>query len=179
MVISSCICWGLSDSKTNEYFSILFSILWDVLIIFIQIITNSFEWKERDKPLRYPPTCLWCIEYILFPLQRTTTFVSPTQMECSGYENKLHLMPRLLIWRFGKCEVPALADGFPLKSERQQVSSSPQDSTQYSSRLQQSCSLDGLHSSCYFQVFQSLYQSFGDCTVRNSYNWYHCHLHVP
>ena len=34
-------------------------------------------------------------------------------------------------------------------------------------------------SSFYFQVFQSLYLSFGDCTERSNYNCYHCHLHVP
>ena len=27
--------------------------------------------------------------------------------------------------------------------------------------------------------FQSLYQSFGDCTKSNNYNWYHYHFHVP
>ena len=30
----------------------------------------------------------------------------------------------------------------------------------------------------YFQVFQSRYQSFGDCIERTSYNWYHRQLHV-
>ena len=38
--------------------------------------------------------------------------------------------------------------------EWQQVSSSLQDSSQYSSRSQQGCSLHGLHTSSYFQVFQ-------------------------
>ena len=35
-----------------------------------------------------------------------------------------------------------------------------QDSSQYSGRSVQYCSLDGLHSSSYFQVLQSRYQSF-------------------
>ena len=38
--------------------------------------------------------------------------------------------------------------------------------------------MDGLQSSCYFQVLQSLYQHFGDCTKSTNYNWYNCHFHV-
>ena len=63
------------------------------------------------------------------------------------------------------------ADGFPLEFERQHVSSL-QDSSQYSGWSQQWCSLDDLYSSSYFQVFRSLYQSFGDCTECINYNWY-------
>ena len=82
----------------------------------------------------------------------------------------------LLTWVFF---TPALADGFHQGSEWQQVSSSLQVSSQYSGRSQQCQSLDGLHLSSYFQVLQSLYQSFGGCTERTNYNWYHCYLHVP
>ena len=39
--------------------------------------------------------------------------------------------------------------------------------------------LDGLHSSSYSHVLQSLYQSFSDCTEGANYNWYHRHFHVP
>ena len=39
--------------------------------------------------------------------------------------------------------------------------------------------MDVLHSSSYFQVPQSLYQSFGDCTKSTNYNWYHHHFHIP
>ena len=48
----------------------------------------------------------------------------------------------------------ALADGLSLVFEWQQVSSSLQDSSQYSGRSQQCCSLDGLHSSSNLQVLQ-------------------------
>ena len=41
------------------------------------------------------------------------------------------------------------------------------------------CSFDNLNSSRYFQIFQSLYQSFGDCTKGTNYNWYNRHFHVP
>ena len=74
---------------------------------------------------------------------------------------------------------PALADGFSLEFEWQQVSSSLQDSSQYPSRSQQCCSLDALHSSSYFQVLKSLYESFDDCTKSTNYNWYKRHFHVP
>ena len=50
----------------------------------------------------------------------------------------------------------ALADGLSLEFEWQQVSSSLQDSSQYSGHSQKCCSLDGLHSSSNFQVLQFL-----------------------
>ena len=53
----------------------------------------------------------------------------------------------LLIWEF--C-TPALADGFLLEVEWTQVSSVLQDSSQYSSRSQQCCSLDGFHYYYYY-----------------------------
>ena len=28
----------------------------------------------------------------------------------------------------------------------------------------------------YFQILESLHQSFGDCTKSTNYNWYHCHF---
>ena len=49
-----------------------------------------------------------------------------------------------------------LADGFSLEFEWQQVSSSLQDSSQYSGRSQQCCRLDGLLSSANFEVLQTL-----------------------
>ena len=57
-----------------------------------------------------------------------------------------------------------------LESEWRRVFSSLQDSSKYSVRSRQCCSLDGLHLSFYFQVLQSLYQSFDDCTEGANYN---------
>ena len=74
-------------------------------------------------------------------------------------------------WQF----FTALADDFLLECEWQQVSSSLLDSSQYSGRSQQWCSLDSLHPSRYFQVLQSLYQSTGDCIKNFNYNWYNRH----
>ena len=48
-----------------------------------------------------------------------------------------------------------LADGFPLRFEWQQISTNLQDTSQYSVRSQKCYSLDGFHSSFYFQVLQS------------------------
>ena len=73
----------------------------------------------------------------------------------------------------------ALPDGLSLESEWQQVTSSFQDSSQYSGWSQQCYSLDCLHLSYNFQVLQSLYQSFGYCTKSTNYSWYNHHFHVP
>ena len=43
---------------------------------------------------------------------------------------------------------------------------------QYSSRSQQCCSLDGADPSSDFQLFQSPFQVFEDCSKRANYNWY-------
>ena len=59
----------------------------------------------------------------------------------------------LLLWEFFTL---TFADGFPLEFEWQQVFSSLQDSSQYHDQSEQCCSLDDLHSSSYFQAFQSL-----------------------
>ena len=50
----------------------------------------------------------------------------------------------------------ALADGFSWEIELQQVSSSLQESSQYSGRLQFCCCLDGLHLAANFQIFKAL-----------------------
>ena len=63
-----------------------------------------------------------------------------------------------------------LADGLSLEFEWQEISSSLQDSSKYSGRSQQCCSLDCLNSSSYFQVLKSFYQTFGDCNVSTNNN---------
>ena len=59
-----------------------------------------------------------------------------------------------------------------------QVSSSLQDSSQYSDRSWQCCSLGSLPPSPYFQLLQSLYQSFRDCTKSTNFYWYNRHFLV-
>ena len=96
-----------------------------------------------------------------------------------------HLHQFLVLFHFRQllfllCEIftPALADSSSLKYGWQHVFSRFQDSSQYPGRSQLCCSLDDIHLSSYFQVFQSLYQSFSHCTKSTNYNWYHFHFHV-
>ena len=73
----------------------------------------------------------------------------------------------------------ALADNLSLESAWQQVSSSLQDSSQYSGRSQWCSSFECFDLSSYFQVLQSFYQSYGDCTKSTNYNWYNHHFYYP
>ena len=70
---------------------------------------------------------------------------------------------------------PVLVDCLSLETEWQQVSSGPQDSSQYSGRSQQYCNLNDLD----FHLFQFLFHAFGDCSKCTNYNWYHRHPQVP
>ena len=70
-----------------------------------------------------------------------------------------------------------LAYSLSQEFEWQQVSSSLQDFCQYSSQFQLCSSSEGLHSTSYFHILLSFYQSFG--SKRPNYNWYNCHFHVP
>ena len=69
----------------------------------------------------------------------------------------------------------ALVNGFPLEVVWQQVTSSFQDSSQYSGWSRQWCSLDCLHT--LFPRLQSLCQSFDNRIKNINYNWYNCQFH--
>ena len=71
------------------------------------------------------------------------------------------------------------AGGISEESGWQSFSSGQQDSSKYSSRSQQCCSLDGLDSTSDFQFLQSLLQTLKDYSECTDYNWYYLHLHVP
>ena len=73
------------------------------------------------------------------------------------------LLLGLAVWlRLGACKFfkSALAGGFSLEAEWQQISSGFQDFSLYSGRSQQYCSLDDIDSSSDFHLFQSSYHSF-------------------
>ena len=73
---------------------------------------------------------------------------------------------------------PALTDDFSLEFGIK----SPQVSRtlhSISADLNDAVVLDGFHRPSYFHVLQSLYQSFGDCTMSINYNCFNCHFHVP
>ena len=73
----------------------------------------------------------------------------------------------------------SLVDGFPLECAWQQISSSFQNSSQYSGQSQPCRCLNGLNSFSHFQVLQSLNQSSGDFTARANYKRYHFYFDVP
>ena len=85
----------------------------------------------------------------------------------------------LLIIIFREFFTPILRDGFLLGFEWYQVSSNLQDSSLYSGWFKKCCSLDGLNTSSNFWLFQSLYQSFRDCTEHTNYTWCQHHSYVP
>ena len=85
----------------------------------------------------------------------------------------------LLVFTPWEFFISVLADGLSLEFEWEQVSSNLQESSQYSSRSQQCCCLDYRCSSSYFQVPQSLCQSFGECPKSTNYNRYNRHFPVP
>ena len=68
------------------------------------------------------------------------------------FQSLLLLLLLLLLLEFF---TPALADDLSQEIEWQQVSSSLQDSSQYSGRSQQCCHLDSLYPSANFQVLQA------------------------
>ena len=74
---------------------------------------------------------------------------------------------------------PALANGLSIDFKRKRVSSSLEDSSQNTSRSYSRCSLYRVNFSSYYQVLQSLNQSFGDCSKCSNYNWYHRHFNFP
>ena len=84
-----------------------------------------------------------------------------------------------LFYSFENFFMPTLAQGFSPESYRQLVSSRLQDSSQYCGLSQKCRSWDGLHLSSYFQVLQSLYQTFVDCNELINYSWYDRHFDVP
>ena len=65
-------------------------------------------------------------------------------------------------YHYNRVFTPALADGFSLEFKWQKITSSLQDSSQYSGRSYYNCSLYGLYLSSYLQICQSLDQSFGN-----------------
>ena len=81
---------------------------------------------------------------------------------------------------FTLCEFSrsALAKSLSLESERQELSSGPQDFSQYSGRFKQFCSLNGLDSSSNLKLFQGLFRALGDSSKCANYNWYCRHLHI-
>ena len=79
-------------------------------------------------------------------------------------EYTTHLVYIIIIFFSFEIFTLALAHGFSLETEWQQVSLSLQDSSQYSPRSQQCCCLAGHQAFFYFLVHLSYCLNFGDCT---------------
>ena len=73
----------------------------------------------------------------------------------------------------------ALAGSISLWYEWKQVSLGLQDSSRYCNWSKLCCSPNSLDLSPKFQLFQSSFQTFGDCSKCVNYNWYYSHLHIP
>ena len=104
----------------------------------------------------------------LLPADRFRTDLS--KRNTYYYFTHLRVFPTSVNWWFSH---------FILSAVRwQQVSSSLQNSSQYSGWSQQCCSLDGLNSSSDFQLFQSLYRTLGDRCKRTKKNYYYCYNYL-
>ena len=153
----------LSDSKSHQVSRTLLSIL--------AVFNNAVVWMVSTRP----PTSKFSRPFnnplVIEPKAPITIGIIVTYM--------FHIIIIIIIINIHlSIFTPALADGFSMAFEWQQVSSSLQDSSQYSGWCQQGCNLDGLRSTYYFQVLQCVYQFIGDSTACTDYNWYHRHFHV-
>ena len=142
-----------------------------LLVVFPWILSNRTQWLFRPiLPLISGHRCLQLesqIQYLCQPGQQ-----SPTFCKCSFFLLIIIRSGCLVEIKWSVCNSKSLllllsftplefftwvlADGFSLEFEWQQVSSSLQDSSQYSGHPQQCCRLDTLYPSANFQVLQAL-----------------------
>ena len=120
---------------------------------FFFLLSFSFtQWSAGTAKSTILPVlffCCWCclLLFLVFCPRLGDPFI---------IQNPRGLLLLLLLFTPWAFLTSVLADGLSLGFEWQQVSSSLQNSSQYSGRSQQCCSLDGIHSSSYFQAHQSL-----------------------
>ena len=112
--------------------------------------------KSRTTSSNIHPVAMWGYGMCLWRPARGDERWGEVAREGQGYPFLRHDIIIIIIIHSLELFTSALADGFSLDSEWQQVSSSLQDSSQYSSRSQYCCRLGGLHPSANFQVLQSL-----------------------
>ena len=186
---------SLSDSKSPQDSRTLLSTILDLnsvviwMVLILPLISNSFSLLSKHfvTDPRTPATIGITVTFIfywyfgslakskylsIFLLSFVFTLWSARMANYTGWQVLLLLFTPIRVFH------TSVSRWFLTKFEWQRVSSSLQDSSQYSDQSQQCSSLDGLHSSFYFQVLQSLYQSFGDCTKCTNHNWYNHQFHV-
>ena len=125
--------WNLRDSKCPQVSRTLLSILADSIYATVWMCLGSSS------------------DLSLFQPTHQAFGDSSIRVSYNWYHRHIHV-PFLLLESF----TSASSDGLSLEFELQQVSPSLQNSSQYSGRCQRCSSLDGLHSSSYFQVLQFL-----------------------
>ena len=166
--------WSLSDSKSPSVYRTLLSILVDLnnaefrIFSIHPLISNSsrVSFKIFGAVPSLPITISITVNPIFY------SFFSSLQ------RSKYLYIIIIIICSFCQIFTPTLADNLSLRFKWQQVFSRLLVSSQYSGQSQQDSCLNGLHLSSYFQVLQSLYQSFDDCTTNTNYNWYNRHFHI-
>ena len=152
------------------------------LFVFFQYYSMVSRYKQCQQLGMFSFSCWLLQTQVVWPRlsdpfisQNPRGFCASFSRTDSGlYIYHLFVMVKLQFLSLWEFFTSANADGFQLDFEWQQVSSSLQDSAQ-----RECCCLDSLHPFRYFQVLQSLYQSFADCTKSTDYNWYNPHFHVP
>ena len=93
----------------------------------------------------------------VFPKEQNEYFASKLIVDTMNVlYDKIAIFQLLLLFTPLEFFTSVLADGFSLEFEWQHVSSSLQNSSQYSGRPQQCCRLDSLYPSANFQVLQAL-----------------------
>ena len=117
----------LIDSKSPRFFRTLFSILID--------FSNAVVWMVSSRPLISKPSSP-CTKHLATissaPVTIGITDSFMFHVFFSSLARSRYLSPLIIILPFWNFFTPALADGFSLEFEWQQVSSSPQDCSQYS-----------------------------------------------
>ena len=152
--------WTLNDSKSFQVSRTFLSIWADLDNVVVRMVSTSPLISKSSSPFTNP------LRIVLIITGITVTL----------------LLLILLFYSFESSSHHRLPIVFDYTQNDSQVSSTlqQQQSTLYSNRSQP-CPLFWviLQSSFYFQVLQSLYKYFADCTECTNYNWYHRHLYSP
>ena len=127
--------------------------LWNLTLILGRIFLHYFKC-----PIYSVLSCLYIflVFRLLSPVRSDLLLFCLFYSCCLFFFVRTHIPAPLLLFTPLEFFTSVLADGFSLKLEWQQVSSSLQDSSQDSSRSQQCCRLDSLYPSANFQVLQAL-----------------------
>ena len=153
--------WRLSDSKSPQVSGTLLTIL--------AVMNNAVVWMVSTRPPTSKSSRPFNNPLVTVPKAPITNGIIVTFMFHSFF-NSLARSRYLSVFShyyyFTPCKffTPALTSGISPGPDGQPISSSLQDSSQYSGGCQQCCSLNGLESSSDFLLFQFPFQSFADPT---------------